>query len=87
MLGGGGGEGRGGGRKAGRGWRVQIPARPDIFLVEIDHKIIATAIFSFHWSRIAVFSKWRKYVHKHCLSLSRKRVSRLTDRLDMTFIV
>ena len=49
--------------------------------------------FSFRFSRRAVVSFWRKYVHKVLvnrlgrLSLPRKSVVRLTDRPDMTLDV
>ena len=49
--------------------------------------------FSFRFSRRAVVSYWRKYVHEELvnrlggLSLPRKSVVRLTDRPDMTLDV
>ena len=45
-----------------------------------------TFIFPSAFSRRAVVSYWRKYVHE-VLSLPRKSVVRLTDRPDMTLDV
>ena len=51
-----------------------------------QHTLVSPSAFS----RRAVVSYWRKYVHEAlvnrlgCLSLPRKRVVRLTDRPDMT---
>ena len=63
------------------GYRVRYPVW--------QHTIVSPSAFS----RKAVVSYWRKYVHKvlvNCiggLSLPRKRVVRLTDRPDMTLDV
>ena len=65
---------------------------PSMFIVEIPG--LATYFrFSFRFSRRAVVSYWRKYVHEVLvnrlggLSLPRKSVVRLTDRPDMTLDV
>ena len=66
-----------------------MPQRGQYFPASVPHTFVSPSAFS----RRAVVSYWRKYVHEVLvnrlggLSLPRKSVVRLTDRPDMTLDV
>ena len=63
--------------------------------MEIGHEIISTAILSLLLIQVGqllvtgerMFTKYVLILNSLCLSLPRKTVDRLTDRLDMTIVV
>ena len=70
-----------------------MPFKVWLILWFYSHGLTTYFVSPFAFSRRAVVSYWRKYVHEVLdnrlggLSLSRKSVVRLTDRPDMTLDV